>query len=307
MMNTPVWCVEDGVLLQKLRQNAKIDDLVFARTNAISVAQLRELEGQGQGSFYNAHIKTNTGHKLLRKLGHEPTMRAPEPTLPAQTDSQVLVQTLALSAIAGSNQASASDNMPYPTPDTRGFHAKWLTALLLLGGLGWTLSLMPWSELIQQFSALRIKASTPPQAQQASPDSLPVHNSLAAAFPNPTPPATAAPTSPIANTSINDSRTGAPCDWRQHAASAYEPTNPIKAGNYIHFVATQDVNVCVRDQKNQSTNLQLKAGSAQSVYGESPFLVHSPSWQNLQVFFQGRRVVGTPDGAASWLFKSKEI
>jgi hypothetical protein len=47
----------------------------------------------------------------------------------------------------------------------------------------------------------------------------------------------------------------------------------------------------VLDSQNQKTMLQLKAGMAKSVYGAAPFLVHSQDWQNLKLFFQGRRVV----------------
>ncbi|OYU10109.1 MAG: hypothetical protein CFE38_19085 [Comamonadaceae bacterium PBBC1] len=98
------------------------------------------------------------------------------------------------------------------------------------------------------------------------------------------------------------------CDGQLRQASfAYEPVNPIKAGNYIHFLASQDVSLCVRDQQNQLTSLNLKAGSSRSVYGDPPFLVHSPKWSSLQVFFQGRPVSGIPEDSAHWLFKTRAL
>ena len=188
---------------------------------------------------------------------------------------------------------------------------KWAAAVLLLVGLVWTGSRMPWPEWAHRSSAHEVKApelAPTPIAAQA-PDTSPAHHAVLAALPDPTPPSAATPPAvSTASTLPNADPSSASCDWRQRQDSAsYESDNPIKAGNYIHFVAVQDAKLCVRDQKNQLTDLDLKAGSAQSVYGEPPFLVHSPSWQHLQAFFQGRRVMGTPEGAAYWVFKNKEL
>jgi len=312
MMNAPVWRVEDGVLLQNLRENAKIDDFVFARLNAISLAQLRELEGQGEGSFYNSQIKANTGNKLLRKLGHEPEIPAAEPMQTTATPLESASHALVLSGVTDAGQsteAGRSASMHKSNPSN--FNPKWAAAMLLIGGLVWTGSRMPWPELTHSSSLHEVKASAQAQSPQTTvaPDPSAAQNAVAVALPNPTPPTVATPPAlSTTSTAPSDGQKSANCDWRQGQNSlSYESDNPIKAGNYIHFVAVQDVKLCVRDQKNQLTDLHLKAGSAQSVYGEPPFLVHSPSWQNLQAFFQGRRVMGTPDGSAYWLFKNRDL
>lgn len=308
MINNPVWRVEDGVLLRELRQSANIDDLVFARMNAISLAQLRELEGQGEGSFYNPQIKTNTGNKLLLKLGHQRAM--PAPALPAETASQALSLTPASSGSVSTGQSVLPDSLPFHLSGPLGVQPKWAAAVLFMGGLVWALSHMPWPEWVQRFSAHELNTPTRLQSQHAAPapEAFPLQDTFVAAPLEPTAKAAEARALLSASTALSEGRTAAGCDWRQLPDKAtYEPLDPIKAGNYIHFVATQDVKLCVRDQKNELVDLQLNAGSAQSVYGEPPFLVHSPSWQNLQVFFQGRRVTGTPDGAAYWVFKSKAL
>ena len=308
MINNPVWRVEDGVLLRELRQSANIDDLVFARMNAISLAQLRELEGQGEGSFYNPQIKTNTGNKLLLKLGHQRAM--PAPALPAETASQALSLTPASSGSVSTGQSVLPDSLPFHLTGPLGVQPKWAAAVLFMGGLVWALSHMPWPEWVQRFSAHELNTPTRLQSQHAAPapEAFPLQDTFVAAPLEPTAKAAEARALLSASTALSEGRTAADCDWRQPPDKAtYEPLDPIKAGNYIHFVATQDVKLCVRDQKNELVDLQLNAGSAQSVYGEPPFLVHSPSWQNLQVFFQGRRVTGTPDGAAYWVFKSKAL
>lgn len=305
IVTTPsVWCIEDGVLLQRLRQDAKLDDFVFARMNAISLAQLRELEGLGEGSFYNPQIKTATGYKLLRKLGHTPSNSAAEPGLTAASAPPFLSRTPALTATAEHSLPSVQKAPPFRHPANTGIHLKWTAGLLLLSGLAWTLSRMPWPESTRDFSLHEVKS---PMAAQASLTSGPSPAWLTTS-PAPNAQVPESPVNPTEATASSHEPTAAHCDWQQHPGShAFEPTEPLKPGNYIHFVAAQDTDVCVRDQKNRLSDVRLKAGSAHSVYGEPPFLVHTPNWQNLQVFFQGRRVQGTPEGAAYWVFKSIEL
>jgi len=311
VMNPTVWREEDAQLLQELRQNAKIDNLVFARTNAISVAQLRELEGHGEGHFYNTPIKVNTGLKLLRKLGHEPVVEvsAPAPaslltTAPAFEPSGPTAS-LSTAGHGIDRPQVANDRTPERSPII--VTPKWAGVMLLLGGLAWSVSRMPWPQYPPSFG---LGAATAPAAASgellsAAPDPIMVSAAAAAAD---APPATSPIITPASGIAPADDHATAACDWRHQQASAtYEPTDPIKAGNYIHFVASQDVSLCVRDHQNRLTDLRLKAGSAQSVYGAPPFLVHSASWPSLQIFYQGRRVIGTPDGAAYWVFKSKDM
>lgn len=305
-MNNPVWRIEDGVLLQELRQSAKVDDFVFARMNAISLAQLRELEGQGEGSFYNSQIKANTGHKLLRKLGHAPAMPAPELALAPYTEAEPQTPVLSVPARLSPTETDKPSRVP---SNAMGVHPKWAAALLLIGGLVWTGSHMPWASLASRSFKSDAHAPVPTQPAQAAWVQDPSPRPASAVDQPPAASAVTESPAPLgANSITSDARTSAHCDWRQpQDSAAYEPTDPIKAGNYIHFVALKDVTLCVRDQKNQLIDLQLKAGAAQSVYGEPPFLVHSPEWQNLQVFFQGRRVIGTPKDSAYWVFKNKNL
>jgi hypothetical protein len=82
------------------------------------------------------------------------------------------------------------------------------------------------------------------------------------------------------------------CDWQHRDNSkTHTPDQPLKPGNYVYLEAQADSELCVLDSQNQKTMVQLKAGMATSVYGSAPFLVHSQDWQNLKLFFQGRRVV----------------
>lgn len=329
-MNHHIWHPEDGALLQQLRISAQLDELVFARSNAISLSQLRELEGQGHGSFYTPHIKSFTGYKLLKKLGHEPLAQAAvlathEEQAPLLIDVQALMPTAAHPAAPAntlftpnsdtslsnglSASVSESDTAAFtkPSPHWRS-HSRWLFMLLLSATAAWAVVNTPWTTLIARMAPTGIDTSTianaPPSPttaqgmplQKASPTTL--GQSHAHATPN------------TSDTVISPppSFDGQACDWRHQAHSfLYEPSDPVKAGNYIHFVALQDGNVCVRDQQDRLTTLQLKAGMAKSIYGVPPFLVHSPYWASLQLFYQGRKVTGTPNGEAHWVFKNKTL
>lgn len=65
---TELWTEEEASVLQTLRQKANLDTSRFAIENAISHAQLLQLENGGDASFYSPAIKAHTGRKLIRKL-----------------------------------------------------------------------------------------------------------------------------------------------------------------------------------------------------------------------------------------------
>ena len=313
MNKSAIWRTEEAQLLRQLRENAKTDSLVFARLNAISLAQLKELEGLGSGSFYNPHIKANTGIKLLKKLGHE--WVPPEESLNTEPN----LDSAAAAILAPSATTVLAPHQPrlraLSTPDHRPAFSHTSPvkagALLLLGGLSWmTWHLLghqatPHPNVVSWFGLNKAPLALD-FAQNLSPDKT---DDVARSSPNQNAmqriQATPAIESSWNNTAMPEAST---CDGQFRQASfGYEPANPIKAGNYIHFLASQDVSLCVRDQQNQLTSLELKAGTSRSVYGDPPFLVHSPKWSSLQVFFQGRPVNGIPDGSAHWLFKTRSL
>ncbi len=299
-MNNHIWHPEDGSLLQQLRISAQLDELVFARSNAISLAQLRELEGRGQGSFYTAHIKSHTGYKLLRKLGHEPVVRSPVLAVPeveeplAMGEQTLIPEPARLSTLNDTmpapNTAPALATGPsasMPEQDTTKHHplssgwfvqSPWVFSVLLLTAGVWAVVNTPWASLIARMSpethdtfAKSIMATTTPDKthpgvhpHNAEPNGVPITISHTQAPQSTVDTLGAATTQPPPAEEL--------CDWRHQASSfVYEPSEPVKAGNYIHFVAVQDGHVCVRDQQNRLTTLQLKAGMAKSIYGDPLF------------------------------------
>ncbi len=75
----PSWSREQEELLRTLREAARVDETVFAHKHAISVAQLRALEGRGHSPFYSEAIKARLGLRLLASLGHPPAPSAIPP------------------------------------------------------------------------------------------------------------------------------------------------------------------------------------------------------------------------------------
>jgi hypothetical protein len=76
------------------------------------------------------------------------------------------------------------------------------------------------------------------------------------------------------------------------------PVIAAKAGRYVYFVSSADIDVCVVDGNKQVTVVQLKAGENRSVYGVSPWQVSSANLQKAQIYFQGGRVA-LPDASAT--------
>jgi hypothetical protein len=313
-MNNPSWRSEDGQLLRSLREEAGIDELVFARTNTVSLAQLRELERGGNSSFYNPAIKRSTGVKLLKKLGHdlvtpEMVILAIEPTEP---------NVIAPLSAAAPMMAQASLSPPQPPSDSqpRGLFQPpffWALSLLSLMAL---IAIKPWNLLdvpatdrrsahlaTQDLSSSALSTPAPTQPSPAKsaltqpPEPAQV---IASAYATTEPPA--------ATVKVSAPTVNSACDWQHRDnGKTHTPSQPLKPGNYVYLEAQADTELCVLDSQNQKTLLQLKAGMAKSVYGSAPFLVFSQDLHTLKLFFQGRRVHEALDDMQYLLLNSQPL
>jgi hypothetical protein len=126
-----------------LREEAGINELVFARSNTVSLAQLKELELGGQSSFYIEAIKRSTGVKLLKKLGHD--LVTPKVVTVAEESAGPSVNESA-SALA-SVMASAFASHPKAQSDSpeRGLFQQTLFWTLGVLGLVALTAIKPWS------------------------------------------------------------------------------------------------------------------------------------------------------------------
>ena len=282
-MNNPSWRSEDGQLLRSLREEAGIDELVFARSNTVSLAQLKELELGGNSSFYNPAIKRSTGVKLLKKLGHE--LHLPEPIpFPDALTAQAPASPAPTEHEASLIHEVAHARTSAPRHVRRGMFqqpAFWSLCLLILVAL---FTFKPWAteDRHPAWLSTSAPANTAPPLLNTATTPTPAEVLTAAA------PKSDLPTAQAPGSATSES---ASCDWQHRDSSkTHTPTQPLKPGNYLYLEAQADIELCVLDSQNQKTLLQLKAGMAKSVYGSAPFLVHSQDWQNFKLFFQGRRV-----------------
>ncbi|PIT80009.1 hypothetical protein [Limnohabitans sp. 15K] len=67
-MNKEIWTEEDAFLLKQLREAMGLDTVALAIQNALSNAQIQQLENGGHTSFYSPAIKAQAGRRLLQKL-----------------------------------------------------------------------------------------------------------------------------------------------------------------------------------------------------------------------------------------------
>jgi hypothetical protein len=67
-MNKELWTEEEALLLRQLREAMGLDSMALAIQNALSHAQIQQLENGGHTSFYSPAIKAQAGRRLLRKL-----------------------------------------------------------------------------------------------------------------------------------------------------------------------------------------------------------------------------------------------
>jgi hypothetical protein len=313
-MNNPTWRSEDGQLLRSLREEAGIDELVFARNNTVSLAQLKELELGGHGSFYNPAIKRSTGAKLLKKLGHD--LVTPEVVSMAQESAEPSVNESA--SVMAAVMAPAPASHPQAPSDSQ-------RKRLVQPALFWTLgvlslvaltALKPWSLWDGPATDRR---SDPHATLAPSPKVLSAPKTAPSGPAHREPKPSASPTEAIGLAPATNelSRpavkvslpTATPaCDWQHRDNSkTHTPNQPLKPGNYVYLEAQADTELCVLDSQNHKTMVQLKAGMATSVYGSAPFLVYSQDWQNLKLFFQGRRVADTLTDVQHLLLDSQPL
>ena len=285
-MNNPTWRSEDGQLLRSLREEAGIDELVFARSNTVSLAQLKELELGGSSSFYNPAIKRSTGVKLLKKLGHE--LPLPEPALLTDAPAQAPSSTDPTKLDAGqspnlSNAQARSVAMPSITARHGLFQQPVFWFICLISSFA-LVAFKPWASKNHPPAMLATAAPANAAPQLLKTSTPPTHADVSV---------TERPKANLPHTETKSAATAvsASCDWENRDISkTHTPTQPIKPGNYVYLEAQADTELCVLDSQNKRTLLQLKAGMAKSVYGSAPFLVYSQDWTNFKLFFQGRRV-----------------
>ena len=275
-----------------------MDVVVLARTACLSVAQVRQLEGDSEGMFYSEAIKRQAYKRLLMILGAEPpTVDVPpelrDATKVADAHLETLDQIVAMSQQPALNR-STSDVL------NAGFsllkaHKQAVGALvLLMVAVGLFVMQGPQGnrEATQLASSTSASASVVPETPSVAVS--PVEPTLAlpvasAPVVQPVAPAVVQVASAVA-ASVAVANNVSACAYSNESMPELLPFVAQKEGRYVYLVATASTEICVIDGNKQATTLQIKAGENRSVYGASPWQVSSANLSKLQIYFQGGRV-----------------
>ena len=300
----PAWNAEDSAHLKTSRENAGIDAYSFARSASISLAQLKELESSIPGEdqlFYSEQIKRHVGRSLLARLGVEPLVRV-QPPPPEPIPVEVVVEVAA--EVARVEPIVVRQNTPeIATPESANTPSHWADrvfeklpmAATTQGRMGWSFAFavtlaasLIWANGQSQ------KPTVPPAKTVMQEAPVPV----VAAAPSPVPElaaseaaATVANVPAVALATPVAAEEATQCDWKFKGKSLVViPSEPLKAGNYVHLAADKNTTACVLDSQKKLTQITLKAGEKLSVSGAAPFLIYSPEFSSSRIYFQGKRI-----------------
>jgi len=301
------WTESDAQRLRALREQAGIAQAAFANRYALSVAQVRELEGGKVGSFYSEDIKAHTGRRLLAALGYvappptpQPEVEAaaePEPAPAAEPAPEATPEPAAPSepepapATEAAAPPAASEPAPPPPPAARRSTGAWLVIAAL--------AVIAVAVVLVTRSPGSVTVSTVTVPVNAVPVAAPADAAAQAPASDASAPAPAASAASAVVAGADKPPLPAGCEAPgPREATQYQSPVADKPATYVHVEAMQGARVCVLDSQNQVRALVLKVGESVNVTGVPPFTIRSAQWNDLKVFFQGLRVQVEP-GAAS--------
>lgn len=102
--------------------------------------------------------------------------------------------------------------------------------------------------------------------------------------------------SPAAAAAAAVAMPGFNCSPPGSAPPQAQARNPTKDAGMVYLVATRPMSVCVADASGKPERFELAPDKGRSIYGKPPWQIHSPGLADLQIFFQGSRIV-LPRGA----------
>lgn len=292
----------DPQIAQEWLDRSGLDITQVARAACLSVTQVRQLLHGTDTAFYSSAIRRRAYQRVMRLLGApEPATHAAVAT-PDRTPADGLrpglrVQRPNALAVHPSLEPKQAVSMTVNT-SSRGpirYTAwAWLGLALLLGAAtaqwwhGWLHLQGPGWHLPR----------TAPSTQPASPSVAAEDNASRASAPteavNTAQPGPATP--PPSASSAEDLSASPPlaspiCAYVAQPATTVIPTQAEKPGNYVFVQARSEAEVCVVDGDRKVTQLRLKAGEHRSVYGPAPWQISGLDLNQINIYFQGWRVM----------------
>ena len=271
----------DPALLQEWVARSGLDEIQIARQSCLSLPQVRQLLRGETSLFYTPAIRYQAYRRVMGIVGAPvpvaapvaaqplPSTVSPVPSLPAGQWPRFFTNPwtgVAVLLLAGAAYLHRTD-VALPTP------AASPSAPAALA--------VPLNQAPAVDEASATDAPGAAGASSPSPSAAPAWQpELPRPAPEPSvPPATAA------------AMAAAPADCRYAIGlPQVQSTSQAKDSDYVHLVASRDVQLCVVDGQRRVTQVQLAAGQSRSVYGAAPWQVHAPDWRDVKVFFRGERM-----------------
>ena len=256
-MTKNVWLPADGILLKKLREEARVEITTLARKHSLSASHIKQLEDGGDSSFYTPAIKLAIGRRLLMHFGADVEPLVEEPDKNSVQELEILIEKIDTSHTTH-QESVKKENYRFSQ---------------VLGAFVVSASLVYWGFL--------------PTSRQSEIGPVNANNELISTTPTTELAAeskTTMSTAPIPSETPIESP--GKCMWVHEPTQVfgYQPTKP---GGYVHVIANTNGEICVRDATNTTQIFQLRNSQSQTVRGRPPFEVFSNNLNEFKIFYQG--------------------
>jgi hypothetical protein len=279
-MSKLCWLPEHAEQLKRLRLAAGVEITTLAKKHSISSAQVRQLEENGDSTFYSPEIKYTVGRKLIRSLGEEIT----ELDFDGQFGSAALEDAPPLiSANVQQPSFHPSSHQIFSRPKQR--WVPWLLIPITIGMAWYAMSGIssPEQKPAVETMAQDSKAQSP-KTQQAEP-----RIQQAATF--------------VAQNHDRPKASPSECDWSSESIDL-TPVAGSRPGHYIYVVAAQSAVVCWKDSAQAQRKITLKPSESITLEGRPPFHLHSTDLSGIKIYYLGN-LIRTPTAGVQYVLLGK--
>lgn len=331
----------DAEILKTLREAAGLDVAQLAAMANLSAGQVRQLEEGGDSHFYSPQIKAQSMRRVLRLLQNQPSAEEAAALAALEQVPKSVNVIDDIIRLSETNLKSTIDTSLVRRP------ASPYKALLLVGAallvvfvlLNWQANQTQpqnlFSEWIEPFTAKPVAEAAPAPDEPETQASLPVKPTepettvtesvspglvSPVATPTPaTPPPAAPPTAAAAVAEVksppaepvamsnSSSQVAGDCKSLTAEPTPASPVSVNKPGSYVYLLPSKDAQVCVDDGKRVRTVVNLKAGVGRSIHGSSPWVIGSNQIGDVQVYFQGSKVMMPKDVGQRIVLKEQAL
>ena len=270
------WLPEHAEQLKRLRLAAGVEITTLAKKHSISSAQVRQLEENGDSTFYSPEIKYTVGRKLIRSLGEEIT----ELDFDGQFGSAALEDAPPLiSANVQQFSFHPSSHQIFSRPKQR--WVPWLLIPITIGMAWYAMSGIssPEQKPAVETMAQDSKAQSP-KTQQAEP-----RIQQAATF--------------VAQNHDRPKASPSECDWSSESIDL-TPVAGSRPGHYIYVVAAQSAVICWKDSAQAQRKITLKPSESITLEGRPPFHLHSTDLSGIKIYYLGN-LIRTPTAGVQYV------